>query len=98
MPDDSGAAQINRIFEQPPDMASFYSDYAQVIGTEHEIVIQFYETIPGSPAAGGKIQMVRSRLRANVVIGKAHALNIGRLLLQNASEKPTLAQPPVASS
>jgi len=50
-----GAQVINRIFEQPPDAVSFYSDVAQVLGTGLEVVMQFYETIPGTPGPGGKI-------------------------------------------
>ena len=87
------ASQISRIFEQPPDATSLYSDFAQVIGTENEITLQFYETIPGAPGPGGQVQMVRTRLRVNVVISKAHALNIGQLLITNAAAKPTPAQP-----
>ena len=89
-----GAGQITRVFEQPADALSFYSDYAQVIGTENEIVLQFYETIPGAPGPSGALQMVRSRLRANVVIGKNHALNIGRLLLERTGQHPAKADKP----
>ena len=87
------AIQINRIFEQPPDAVSFYSDVAQVLGTGLEVVMQFYETIPGAPGPGGKIQMVRSRLRSTVIISKAHAANIGRLLLTHAEVKEATPQP-----
>jgi len=80
--------QINRIFEQPPDAISFYSDFAQILATGHEVVMQFYETIPGAPGPGGKIQIARSRLRGTVVVSKSHAANIGRLLLQNVGERP----------
>ena len=41
--------EINRIFEQPEGALSLYSDFAQVIGTGSEVVLQFYETIPGAP-------------------------------------------------
>jgi hypothetical protein len=85
--------QINRIFEQPPDAVSFYSDVAQVLGTGLEVVMQFYETIPGTPGPGGKIQMVRSRLRSTVTISKTHAANIGRLLLKHAEVKEATPQP-----
>jgi hypothetical protein len=78
------SAQISRVFEQPADAVSFYSDFAQVLGTGVEVVIQFYETIPGSPGPGGQIQMVRSRLRSTITISKAHAMNLGRTLLQHA--------------
>jgi hypothetical protein len=84
----SGGQQVSRVFEQPPDTVSFYSDFAQVLGTLHEVVLQFYETIPGPPAGPtAQVQMVRSRLRATVVVSKSHAANIGRLLLQNVEEK-----------
>lgn len=85
-------SQINRVFEQPPDALSFYSDFAQVIGTGSEVLLQFYETIPGPPGPGGTIQMVRSRLRSTVVISKAHAVNIGGLLLKQAEEKAAAPQ------
>jgi len=88
----SEGPQVNRVFEQPQDAVSFYSDLAQVIGTGVEVVMQFYETIPGAPGPGGKIQMVRSRLRSTVTISKAHAANIGRLLLQHAEVKEEAPQ------
>ena len=71
-----------RIFEQGPDSISFYCDLTQIINTGHEIVIQFYETIPGSPSVVGAIQSVRSRLRTTVTVSPAHAKNIGNNLLQ----------------
>lgn len=71
---------INRIFEQGTDAISFYSDFAQVFNTGHEIVLQFYETIPGTPAFDGKIQSVRTRLKATITVSHAHAKNIGNLL------------------
>ena len=76
--------QVTRIFEQPPDAVSVYSDFAQVLGTGPEVILQFYETIPDVPGAGGQIQSVRSRLRATIILSPAHALNIGRLLQQHA--------------
>jgi len=91
-----GAGQINRVFEQPADAASFYCDYAQIVGTEHEVVLQFYETIPGPPGPSGTLQMVRCRLRANVTIGKTHAVNIGRLLLERTGQQPASADSAVA--
>jgi hypothetical protein len=49
--------QIQRIFEQPPDAISFYSDMAQILSTGNEVIIQFYEAIPGPPAVQqGKLQ------------------------------------------
>lgn len=83
----SEGLQVSRVFEQPPDAVSFYSDLAQVMHTGVEAVMQFYETIPGAPGPGGIIQMVRSRLRSTVTISKEHAANIGRLLLQQAEVK-----------
>ena len=81
--------QISRVYEQPPDAISLYSDVAQILGTGHEVVLQFYETIPGTPGPGGQIQMVRSRLRATITVSMVHALNIGRLLLkQSQPESP----------
>ena len=74
--------QVRRTYEQPTDAISFYSDMAQIIGTGQEVVLQFYETIPGAPAVGGEIDTVRSRLRATITISMAHAANIGSLLLE----------------
>ncbi len=73
---------IERIFEQPPDAVSFYCDMGQVLFTGSEIVLQFYEVIPGPPGPGGEITKVRSRLRATVTLSKPHARNIGKLLLE----------------
>ncbi len=49
------AIQVNRIYEQGPDSVSFYSDVAQIVNTGHEVVLQFYETIPGAPGPDSKI-------------------------------------------
>ena len=86
----SKPAHINRIFEQPEGAISCYSDFAQVVGTGNEVVLQFYETIPGAPGPGGQIQMVRTRLRATISVSVPHAKNIGNLLIKQASipEKP----------
>ncbi|MCR4321413.1 MAG: DUF3467 domain-containing protein [Candidatus Brocadiaceae bacterium] len=77
-------AMVERFFEQPPDAISCYSDFAQVMHTGNEILLQFYETIPGPPVPGGNIGKVRSRLRATITISVAHAQNIGKLLTERA--------------
>lgn len=81
----SSALQVNRVFEQPESSVSFYSDFAQVLGTGHEVVLQFYETIPGAPGPGGSIQVVRTRLRATITISISHAANIGNLLIKHGN-------------
>jgi len=84
----SSMATVNRVFEQPEGAISCYSDFAQVIGTGHEVVLQFYETIPGAPAGpGSHIQMIRTRLRATISVSVPQAKNIGNLLIKHA-EKP----------
>lgn len=80
------AVQIARLFEQPPDSISFYTDFGQVFHTGNEIVLQFYETIPGPPDPGGNIKSVRSRLRATITLGLPHARNIGKLLVEKTKE------------
>lgn len=84
------AGQVARLFEQPADAVSFFSDFAQIAGTGQEVTLQFYETIPGAPGPDGQIQMVRTRLRASIVVSHQHATNIGNLLLQHVQR---LAQP-----
>jgi hypothetical protein len=76
------------VFEQPADGISLYSDFAQIVGTGQEVVLQFYETIPGPPGPGGQIQMVRTRLRATITVSKAHAANIGNLLHKHSGATP----------
>jgi hypothetical protein len=78
--------QVARIFEQPADAITLYSDFAQVIGTGSEFVLQFYESVPEPPGPSGQVQSIRSRLRATVVVSPAHAQSIGRLLLQQAED------------
>ncbi|MCX5885968.1 MAG: hypothetical protein NT096_08690 [Proteobacteria bacterium] len=78
---------VERFFEQPPDAISFFSDFAQVAHTGNEIVMQFYETIPGPPGHEGNITKVRTRLRATITIGLTHAQNIGRLITEKAEVK-----------
>ena len=87
-----GGMQINRVFEQAPDAISLYADFAQVIGTGNEVVLQFYETIPGTPGPGGQIQMVRTRLRATITVSIPHAINIGGLLMKQAEKPPARPQ------
>jgi hypothetical protein len=48
--------EIVRIFEQPADAMTAYSDFAQVLGTGSEVVLQFYETVPDLPGPNGQIQ------------------------------------------
>ena len=88
------AAAVNRIFEQPNDSLSMYSDFAQVVGTGHEVILQFYETIPGTPGPSGTPEMVRTRLRATITVSKAHASNIGRLLQQHSLVEPATPATP----
>lgn len=77
---------VDRIFEQPPDAVSFYSDIAQVVSTGNEVVLQFYETIPGPPEKEGQISRVRSRLRATITVSLQHAKNIGKLIMERTGE------------
>ena len=86
--------EISRIFEQPEGSLSFYSDVAQVMGTGNEVLLQFYETIPGPPGPSGTMQMVRTRLRATIVVSYAHAANIGNLLIQHSKGSPTVQPQP----
>ena len=76
--------EIQRIFEQSPEAISFYCDLGQFIHTGNEIVMQFYETIPGIPDSGGNIKNVRTRLRATITVSLSHAQNIGKMLIEKA--------------
>jgi hypothetical protein len=78
--------EVERSFEQPSDAISFFSDSGQVLYTGNEVVLQFYETIPGPPAPDGSIKNVRSKLRATVTLSLSHARNIGKLLVEKAKE------------
>ena len=79
--DQQGAKEttLSRLFEQPPDATSFYSDLVQVSNTGQEVLLQFYESIPGTPAPDGMTQ-VRTRLRATVMMSLAHADTLERTL------------------
>ncbi len=76
--------QIERIFEQSPDAISFYCDLGQVFATDNEVMLQLYETIPGAPEPGGKIEKVRTRLRATITLSHPHAIIIGNVLAKKA--------------
>lgn len=76
---------VARIFEQPDDAISFYSDLTGVVTTGEETIVQFYETIPGSPGAGDGPTEVRTRLRATVMLSHPHAQRLGDLLSKRAS-------------
>ena len=78
--------QMSRLFEQPSDSISFYTDFGQVVQTGNEIVLQFYETIPGLPDPDGGIKNVRSRLRATITLSIPHARTIGKLLVEKTKE------------
>lgn len=78
--------QIARLFEQPPDSVSFYADFGQILHTGNEIVIQFYETIPGPPDPGGNIRNIRTRLRTTITVSLSHARNIGKLLVEKTKQ------------
>ena len=81
------AQQVNRLFEQPPDAVSFYSDLAQVISTGKEVILQLYESIPGPPSPPkGQVSHVRTRLRATITLSTTTARNLGTMLLQRISE------------
>ena len=79
------ALEIQRIYEQPQEAISFYCDLGQILHTGNEIVMQFYETIPGIPDSGGvNIKNARTRLRATITFSLPHAQNIGKLLMKKA--------------
>jgi len=74
--------QIARSFEQSPDAISFYCDFANVVATGNEVVMQVYETIPGMPDREGKITNAVSRLRATITLSVSHAQNLGKVLVE----------------
>lgn len=76
-----------REFEQPADAISFYSDFTQIVGTAGEVLLQFYETVPGPPGDDGQVEMAKTRLRATVMISRPHAERIGQLLLKQVQEE-----------
>lgn len=87
------AQAVQRFFEQGPDAVSFYSDLIQAVNTGHEIVFQFYETIPGAPGPNGLIQQVRTRLRASVTTSPVHATNFANNLLKQLQSQSLMAEP-----
>ena len=84
--------QVQRIFEQPPDAISLYCDIAQVFRTPNEIVLQFYDTIPGPPGPDANITVVRTRLRATITVSIPHAANIAETL-QTRTQQSIADQP-----
>ncbi len=92
----SGVA-VQRIFEQPADAQTCYADFAQIVATGAEVILQFYETIPGTPGVGGKVTMARSRLRSTVITSPQHAANIARLILERVQPETSGASASGAS-
>jgi hypothetical protein len=92
--------QVNRVFEQPADAVTLYADFAQILGTGSEVIVQLYETIPDVPGPTGQVQSVRSRLRATVILAPGHARSIAQLLEQHAGGAPPVPaqEPPMTSS
>lgn len=80
-------AQAQRIFEQPADAISFYSDFTQVLASGEEVLLQLYETIPGPPEPEGRVQVFKTRLRATVMVSRPNARRIAELLLKMAGEE-----------
>lgn len=74
--------EVKRFFEQSPDAISFYCDFAQVVSTRNEVVMQLYETIPGVPDREGKITKAVSRLMATVTLSVSHAQTLGKGLVE----------------
>jgi hypothetical protein len=79
------AVHAQRIFEQPPEAVSFYCELAQIMATENEVTMQFYEAVPGPPGPAGNITTIRSRLRATITFSHRHARNLGKLLTEKAA-------------
>ena len=85
--DERNGHQVKRTFAQTPDFVSFYSDYTQVVGTGHEVMVQFYETIPGLPTGDAKsVRDVATRLRASITVSPKQAANIGELLIKQSKK------------
>jgi len=78
---------MERVFEQPPDSISFYCEMGHVLATGNEIILQFYDIIPGAPNLKGNIEKVKTRLRATITLSYPHAANIGKLLTERTKEK-----------
>ena len=78
-----------RVFEQPLDAISIYAEYVQVLGTENEVVIQFYDIVPGIPSVSegvSEAKEIRTILRANVVMSPRLAERLTNIL-RNRFEK-----------
>lgn len=78
--------QVPRKFEQPADAISFYSDFALIVGTQNEVVLQFYETIAGPPGPELQVETAATRLRATVMVSRPHAQRIAELLLERVQQ------------
>jgi hypothetical protein len=74
--------QVQRTFAQQPNALSFYCDFSQIVGTENEVLLQFYETIPDAPNQAGQVTQVRSTLRATIMMSRPHALQLAQNLLR----------------
>ncbi len=83
--DDKREVEAKRVFVQPSDAPAFYSDLTQVVATKREIVLQFYQNIPGPPTSEGDIVEITSRLQATIALNLTHAKKLGKLLLERAN-------------
>ena len=80
-PEQPSGIQVQRTFDETSsDFVAFYSDFAQILCTNEEVRLQFYETIPGPPGEDGVVASATSRLRASVTVSLAHAQRIGQRL------------------
>jgi len=87
MAENTPSPPLERTFEQGPDAVSFYCDFTQILGTENELVLQFYETIPGAPGPDGIVRTIKSRLRATITFSHEHALRIAEAIQQRRQAK-----------
>jgi hypothetical protein len=85
------SSQIKRNFERASDATTFYSDYVSLAVTEHEVIVQFYETEPGLVGADGQPGPAPTRLRATVIMSPAQATNVRKIL--ERGERTNVAGP-----
>jgi len=68
--------RVERPYEQPPDAVSCYADMTQMVRTSNEVIMQFYEAIPGVPKGPAGPEVVRMILRATITLNVDHARRI----------------------
>lgn len=80
---------VRRTFEFAPDHVMFYSDYANLVSTDTEVMLSLYHTVTSLPDKDGHLKGAISYRKASVTMSHAHAVSIGEFLVKHGTQGET---------